>query len=220
MSKPVFFFLLALSWFGSAFFALRAQGEPDRIAIVHGMLLELAPWHEDLTEEKATRSDRLHTVARGVVQAASDATCADGDPGCIKAFGGGRDELEILLVTAAWWESRLARHVHAGQCRPHECDRGKSRGLAQVRLTSGVPRELWEASEGTDYENTLASMRAAAHVMSRAHWKCFSGDRWHKVFAAYGRGHCSATHQVYARASWFQRKLADYRKRLAAGGVE
>jgi hypothetical protein len=177
-----------------------ASTEPH-VAALHELLSKLPRWHEDTTEPDEARAERLRTIATAQVTAT-----------------GGDVPAAVFLATVSWWESRLAKHVHEGACRPWECDRGRARGLAQVQLASGVDRDLWERSKGTDYPATLASMQAAHYVYSRAVRACGpSIGEEHRLFAFYARSRCNAEYpDGRERAAWYRKKLAEYRGLLEA----
>lgn len=179
-----------------------------RINSIYKILSETKPWHEDLTEDPEERESRLRTLANSIYIAALSAVNTG-------QFAGSQEELEILMATVCWWETRLARRIHEGKCKPDECDHGKAKGLPQVQLASGVPEELWANSEGLEFKNTLSSMHAATFVLSNSWKKCYKPFKEHRVFAAYGRGSCNATYQVKDRADWYRIRLQKYREYLA-----
>jgi len=146
------------------------------------LLMGLPQHHLDLESTEA-RTTRLETIARAVADAAEQATC-DGPHAhspCQKLWPGSSTDLGVLLVTMAWLESRLAKNVHEGRCRAHECDpvrdprtgqlRHRARSLWQIHRVGPVLDE-WEDLAGTGYTNTRAAAWAATKLLSRGYRAC------------------------------------------------
>jgi hypothetical protein len=135
-------------------------------------------------EEPEEREARLTTVAEAIDRASSKATCADqdADESCKPVWRGSRLDLAMLLLTEAYWESRLAKNVHEGKCRAYECDPYQSRHgvlLHRARTLWQLQRsdpiaEDWDRMVGVDAESTTAAAWAATKLFSRAHQRCGS----------------------------------------------
>lgn len=116
MNKPLYFFLLALAWFGSAFVALKARGDGSTLAA-----LERVPVHtSDRDEPSEDRRKRLAAIAEAIDSATTNL-----------------DERAWLIMTAKR-ESGLARYVtedhdHCRLGRGGRCDSGRSFGAWQQK---------------------------------------------------------------------------------------
>lgn len=134
--------------------------------------------------EAANKAEQLELVARAITVAATEQRKWPGAPG----------ELKAVMLTVARYESGLSLRIHAGDCKPTECDRGKARGLWQQQAISASSPDAWERLAGLDEESTLHAAREAARAITRARWQCRSletrGEDWvPMVFSAYaGRG--------------------------------
>ncbi|MBN1605553.1 MAG: hypothetical protein JW940_02915 [Polyangiaceae bacterium] len=166
--------------------------EPQSIAIWQGvsltdvllaLMLSLpAPYGQK--EDSQEREARLATVAQAIDRASRKATCSDQvvEESCVPIWRGSRFDLAMLLVTEAYWESRLAKNVHEGKCRAYECDPYQSRHgvlLHRARTLwqlqrSGPIAEDWDRMVGVDAESTTAAAWAATKLFSRAHQRCGS----------------------------------------------
>lgn len=143
--------------------------------------LTFSSWHGD-SETEEERFARLHTIAEAISIAAQNAVCMKGAPPlpelpgdaappststpCSLLWRGSARELSFLLLTQAYFETHLARHVHEGKCRVNlgECDGGKATSLWQLQAGAHLSRSKWEKLSGT----TLAATTHAAFEASRA----------------------------------------------------
>ena len=177
-----------------------AGGGTGVLEVAAGELVASLPrWWEDEKEPAEIRDHRLSNFVRAMV------VVTNGD-----------EERLMMLTTVSWWESRLASHVHAGNCKPHECDHGHAKGMPQVQLASGVDKDLWLSSEGHDYEATLASMEAANWVFDQAIARCGRNRGMeHKLFFFYAKGYCpgqmSNKSQAFERWAWYDKRLRQLR---------
>ncbi len=73
------------------------------------------------------------------------------------------DEAAFLLALGDA-ESKFSLRIHAGNCKPTECDRGRARGPWQLHR-NGMPDEQWDKMHGV--ENIDEQARVAA---ARARW--------------------------------------------------
>lgn len=80
-----------------------------------------------------------------------------------------------LILAIGQAESGFSLRIHAGQCKPFECDRGRARGLFQVhRYAEAVP--LWEQMHGV--ENTAAQVQVAHARLKRGYYQCRGAADW------------------------------------------
>lgn len=147
-------------------------------------LLALPVSKADREVDPSVKRAQLETIATAIATASSETT----------GWPGSNRELAAFLVTIARYESALAMHIHAGNCRPWECDRGRARGLYQLHAHRSFPEDQWQRAAGLDAESTLFSSRAAARAVVRSRGLCRSlerrgGDWVAMTFSAYaGRG--------------------------------
>lgn len=144
--------------------------------VVLAVLLSLPPWYEDRKKEsQGARETRLALIAESIVKATDRATChEDTSEECKPKWTAGRESLAIMLVNLAWWESRLALHVHQNRCRVliGECDAGRARSIWQLQISRQVELERWSRIAGTSRTATGEAASAAADVLSMAHARC------------------------------------------------
>jgi hypothetical protein len=157
-----------------------------------------APYHEH--ENVESRRARLGVVAQAITDASSRATCSDTRVAsqCDKVWPGKQRDLALLLVTEAYWESRLALNVHEGNCREFECDPYRSsqtgkiehraRTLWQMQYTRPIDSE-WNHMVGTDLASTRAAAWAAAKLLGSAYRAC--GTISGAISRLSGNGRCA-----------------------------
>lgn len=89
---------------------------------------------------------------------------------CKKIWSGTQRELGFLLLAQAFFETRLALHVHEGNCRKEigECDSGRAVSLWQLHAGYRLPVERWRTLAGTDLESTRDAAVEAARALSRS----------------------------------------------------
>ncbi|HOU93827.1 MAG TPA: hypothetical protein PLU22_22405 [Polyangiaceae bacterium] len=146
------------------------------------LMLRLPAHHLD-EETPEERRARVEVIAQAITEASARATCRDAAPedGCVRHWPADERDLSVLLVTQAYWESRLARNVHEGRCRSYECDpytspltgkiEHRSRSLWQLQLTSLVTEE-WDRLVGTSIEATRNAAFAASKLLGRGFRAC------------------------------------------------
>lgn len=150
----------------------------------------------ELPEE---RTDRMEVVAQAVHDASARATCTGRFADyvdCKPVWPGTRKDLVLMLITKAWWESRLARNVHEGKCRRHECDATlingvvihRARTIWQMQKTGLVQKDEWDTMVGTDFEATRTAAWVAARILSMGKRKCGSPFG---TLSFYGRSRCN-----------------------------
>lgn len=133
-------------------------------------------WYGDL-ESTEDRVSRLAMIALAIDDASLAAVCGrpedksvrEDAPSCIKLWQGDQQELAFLLLTQAFFETRLALHVHQGNCRSHlgECDSGRATSLWQLQAGGHLPEEHWAKLAGTTLESTTLAAREATRALGR-----------------------------------------------------
>ena len=182
----------------------------DTVQYILMVLLSLPASYLD-KESTEERRDRMEVVAHAVGEAAARATCSGRfeDEECKRIWAGTRKDLALMLVTKAWWESRLAKNVHEGNCRRHECDATfvngvlvhRARTIWQMQRTGFVKPYEWDTMVGTDFESTRTAAWVATRILSRGKNRCQSVFG---VFSFYGRSRCNWT-GAYKRARFFHK---------------
>jgi hypothetical protein len=181
------------------------------------------PVHHLEHEDTDARQARLQVIAAAVTDAAEQATCSSSyrSAACSNLWPGPALDLGVLLITQAYEESRLAKNVHEGKCRPYECDpirigrsgeiKHRARSLWQIHRIGQVEEE-WEHMVGTDFTSTRAAAWAAAKVLSRGYRACGSFSGAISQYAGVGTCHWSEAKrrgklvvQLRARARQFEK---------------
>lgn len=162
------------------------------------VLLSLPASYYD-KESFVERERRMEVVARSISDAAARATCTgrfEGRKECNRIWPGSVKDLALMLVTKAWWESRLAQNVHEGNCRKTECDATRvggviihrARTIWQMQKTGLVEPREWGTMVGTDLRSTRTAAWVAARILSRGKRSCHSNFG---TFSFYGRSRCA-----------------------------
>ena len=125
------------------------------------------PAHESSEQHHA----RMVTVASAIEEA------ADGDR-----------EVAAFLVMTARRESEYRWTIHAGKCKPDECDGGKAGTLWQIQHGSWFARSEWLKLIGTDLKATTLAAKKAASIYRRGRRYCKSPQGAISLYAT-GR-HC------------------------------
>ena len=74
-----------------------------------------------------------------------------------------------LILTVGFHESTFSLRIHRGQCKPHECDRGKARGPFQQQENM-YTRPVWDRMHGI--ENTRVQVEAVDSFLRRHVMTC------------------------------------------------
>jgi hypothetical protein len=100
-------------------------------------------------------------------------------------------EWAALLLTIGYHESTFSLRIQRGQCKPHECDRGRARSAWQLHKNL-FTAPVWDQLHGV--ENTAVQVRAASDVLKRAYFTCSrSGVPWlQATLNGYAGRRCSA----------------------------
>jgi len=201
--------------------------------ILLGLLLALQPNQYD-TETKEEREARMEVVAHSIVTAVNEQTCsAEFDtPECKPSWGSEKDLAIALLVQGEFESGNFAQNVHAGNCRPLQCDshyvrdpnnltrflrdaEGKkvrdfrARNVWQNQARGGgEDRVMWEASLGNSLAATTASARLAASYLGRR--RC-GGDIGKMYQSMDGRG-CRAGDRGNRREREYRKMSVEWEK--------
>lgn len=119
---------------------------------------------------EATKQASLREETRGLLSAT--------DAPCKRVWAGSSRELGFLLLAQAFFETRLALHVHQGNCRKEigECDSGRAISLWQLHAGYRLPVERWRELAGTDLDSTRAAALEAARALGRSRNFCGSTE--------------------------------------------
>jgi len=140
------------------------------------ILLGLQPSYGD-KETWQERTDRMTIIAQAIDDASSRSTCSDKHdvPDCKPTWPSDKESLALLLVTTGYWESKFAKNVHEGKCKPYECDAiknlsGKTIGhraktIWQIQKTPLETREEYDKMNSSSLESTtMAAIVAIRHL--------------------------------------------------------
>ncbi|MFZ5890898.1 MAG: hypothetical protein ACOY0T_07600 [Myxococcota bacterium] len=172
----------------------------------------LPTFHEDVGPALVSKKQ---AQAQVIAQAISDvAESAEG-------WNGSKRELATLLLTVAWHETRFSLRIHAGNCKPYECDRGRARSLWQLHAHASLPKETWVGLAGLDVDSTRRAAREAAKALTRSRNMCSgraSGvELVAQTLSAYaGRGCARLLPDIDARVRTYRRLLLIQPKRTSA----
>lgn len=148
------------------------------------VLFNLPPYAGDV-ETPCERWDRMTIVAQALDDAASRLTCdlpyaSTKRRTCAPTWPLERKrELILWGVTLGWWETRFARHVHEGNCRPEECDahvwrdvhgrvlrvEHRARSPWQIQRHS-LTEPVWAGAEGAGLTETTKAAWGALRVVT------------------------------------------------------
>lgn len=119
-------------------------------------LMSLPTFHEDRAPEmKEQKRAQLITVANAIGAASK-----------------GDKDLAAMLVTVAYHESAISLRIHAGQCKPSECDHGLAASIWQLHSSKRIPLEEWTTLAGLDPGATKLAAKRAAQMLIGARFSC------------------------------------------------
>lgn len=123
------------------------------------------------------------SVAQARAEVAGEIAEVAYDPFEPPVYGGtqARAKTAVLLGVIATLETRLAGHVRAGRCRPHECDHGAAVGLMQIHVGPDGIRltELGYASclhESDILRDERTAIRLALHMIRQSGLASYCGE--------------------------------------------
>lgn len=130
----------------------------------------------DATEPPIDRAARLDRVAVAIDAAATAATCDDGAlPDCRRIWPGSKRRAAATLLGIGNDESKFARHIHLGNCRPSECDpyldedgvlRFRAVSFWQIHAEGCISRSDWDSMRGDSIEATTVAALGALRVLA------------------------------------------------------
>lgn len=188
-------------------------------------------WYGD-KESAEDRQARLSVIAQAIDEAVGIATCRDPATSrraatsrgrsplrsrskrdadeCKRFWHGSPRELGFLLLGQAFFETRLALHVHAGRCRVEigECDGGRSISLWQLQSSYHLPVERWRTLSGTDLESTRKAAVEAARALARA--RNFCNGSLEGAIASYATGRSCRWKHAAQRMGFVRKMLSKY----------
>jgi hypothetical protein len=142
-------------------FATIALAESDHAAWVRAAVDSLPCFVEDRGD--ARKEGQLAAIAAAVADVSKEAPRPP-------------REWAALLLTVGYHESTFSLRIHRGDCKPHECDRGRARSAWQLHKNL-FTEPVWEQLHGI--ENTAVQVRAASDALRRAYFTCSrSGVPW------------------------------------------
>jgi hypothetical protein len=157
-------------------FATLAFAESNHAAWVRAAMDALPCFHEDRGDPD--KSAQLDGIAAAVAEVSRDAPRPP-------------REWAALLLTIGYHESAFSLRIQRGQCKPHECDRGKARSAWQLHKNL-YTAPIWDQLHGI--EHTAVQVRAASEALKRAYFTCNrSGVPWlQATLNGYAGRRCSA----------------------------
>lgn len=157
-------------------FATLAFADSNHSAWVRAAMDALPCFHEDRGDPD--KSAQLDSIAAAVAEVSRDAPRPP-------------REWAALLLTIGYHESTFSLRIHRGECKPHECDRGKARSAWQLHKNL-YTAPIWDQLHGI--EHTQVQVRAASDALKRAYFTCSrSGVPWLQgTLNAYAGRRCSS----------------------------
>lgn len=139
-------------------FATLAFAEGSHAAWVRAAMDSLPCFVEDRGDPD--KSAQLDAIALAVAEVSKDAPRPP-------------REWAALLLTIGYHESTFSLRIQRGQCKPHECDRGRARSAWQLHKNL-FTAPVWDQLHGI--ENTEVQVRAASDALKRAYFTCSRAD--------------------------------------------
>lgn len=157
-------------------FATLALAEGNHAAWVRAAVESLPCFVEDRGDPE--KEAQLDQIAAAIAEVSRDAPRSP-------------REWAALLLTIGYHESTFSLRIHRGQCKPHECDRGRARSAWQLHKNT-FTAPVWDQLHGI--ENTRVQVQAASDALKRAYFTCNrSGVPWlQATLNAYAGRRCSA----------------------------
>jgi hypothetical protein len=162
--------------FALCFATLALAESGNHAAWVRAALEALPCFHED--RGNAEKSAQLDTIATAIAEVSREAPRPP-------------REWAALLLTIGYHESTFSLRIHRGECKPHECDKGRARSAWQLHKNL-FTAPVWDQLHGI--EHTDIQVRAASDALKRAYFTCGrSGVPWlQATLNAYAGRRCSA----------------------------
>jgi hypothetical protein len=157
-------------------FATLAFADTHHVAWVRAAMESLPCFVEDRGDPD--KSAQLDAIAAAIADVSRDAPRPP-------------REWAALLLTIGYHESTFSLRIQRGQCKPHECDRGRARSAWQLHKNL-FTAPIWDQLHGI--ENTKVQVQAASDALKRAYFTCSrSGVPWlQATLNGYAGRRCSA----------------------------
>lgn len=147
--------------FALCFATLAFADSNQHAAWVRAAMQALPCFHEDRGDPD--KAAQLDGIAAAVAEVSRDAPRPP-------------REWAALLLTIGYHESTFSLRIHRGECKPHECDRGRARSAWQLHKNL-FTAPIWDQLHGI--EHTALQVRAASDALKRAYFTCSrSGAPW------------------------------------------
>jgi hypothetical protein len=194
-------------------------------------LVSLTPAYKD-PEPAHEREARLAIYGDALAYEAERLTCTGQfaptpERPCSPSWRGTWQSLVVAVGDHGWHESKLARNIQEGKCRPLQCDplwlrdpkgryvrdeAGKkvrihtSRSVFQLKATTPAAREVWNRMLGPDREAVFASVYAATRFFVIHQCK---GDILKTLSSGSGQG-CIASPRGRERHEFYRQELPKF----------
>ncbi len=176
---------------------LVAAAEAHGAEPLSSAMARLPTFHEDAADER--KPGQIAAIAKAIEEASQK------PPG-----GLSRKDWQALLVAVGFWESTFSLRILAGDCKPHECDRGRARSAWQLHRNL-FTAPVWDRLIGEDIE---LQAQTASDMLKRAFATCSrSGAHWLSgTINAYAGRRCGDT--SWPGRAQREKTWADVRRRL------
>lgn len=136
--------------------------------LVLAVSLTFPIYKEDVQDPR--KPEQLEVVSEAVATNATEQ--ANRWPGTL-------EELIAVTLAIGYHETRYSLRIHAGDCKPWECDRGRARGLWQMHQSAvqNHDRDVWLALPGLDRASTNLAAQQAIWRIIRSRRSCGSLER-------------------------------------------
>mgnify|MGYP001301592532 CR=1 FL=1 len=194
-------------------------------------LISLPPAWKD-PEPAAEREARLQGYGVALAHEAERLTCTGEfaptpEKPCKPEWRGTWQQLVVAVGGHGWFESKLARNIQEGKCRPLQCDprwardkKGhfvrdaegqkvrfyRARSVFQLQATTPAAREVWDRMLGLGQEAVSASVYAATRFFVVHQCK---NDMLKILSSGSGQG-CVASPRGRERHEFFQKELPKF----------
>lgn len=140
-------------------FALNAQSSPQTLAEYTTSAIRKLPVYYEDKDAGPEKDEQLLTIATTVAKYSRKAPLPP-------------RQWAALLLTIGFHESTYSLRIHAGKCKPRECDHGKARSPWQLHRNMDNEK-VWDKLTGVD--NIEEQVWAADHLLRRVARTCVNG---------------------------------------------
>lgn len=134
------------------------------------------------------KGERAVTLAQAIHSSAAESVCAgdwQGADWCRRTWPGTELEAAAVLIAQGTRESNFMERIHAGRCKPWECDAGLAISPWQLHRSRWFPEPIWRGFAGVEYVPTADAAGAALRVLGAGYRDCGSLEG---AFARFARG--------------------------------